>query len=208
MNSLYSTPVRCDYSYSFYTSIEDAYSYANRTLLKLLLSDQQLIPRLRSLKHYFFLSQSFFLTHFLDIASQELRKPVKAASSQKLQTLLSVALNTDGVMFPQDEAGTNGMHRDDVRMALQSSGLYDWLLKVASVKGALVGDEDNKGMEVGNDEGNERKKDKGKDKDKDKDKKILSGEITHFASRFVRLMPSTQRSMSSLWTIPSSFHSH
>ncbi|KAF8581464.1 hypothetical protein K439DRAFT_223304 [Ramaria rubella] len=160
----------------FYRAIEDAYSHANRTLLKLLLSDQQLIPRLRSLKHYFFLSQSFFLTHFLDIAAQELRKPVKAASAQKLQTLLSVALNTDGVMFPQDETGTSGMFRDDVKMALQSTGLYDWLLKVANVKGAVVGDEDAMGVDVGNEEGSERRKDRGKDKDKDKDKdkKILS----------------------------------
>jgi len=38
----------------FYTFIEDAYTHANRTLLQLLLKDQQLIPRLRSLKHYLF----------------------------------------------------------------------------------------------------------------------------------------------------------
>src|SRR6266436_5354843 len=58
----------------FYKFIEDAYSHANRTLLQLLLKDQQLIPRLRSLKHYFFLSQSSFLTHLLDLAHLELRK--------------------------------------------------------------------------------------------------------------------------------------
>ena len=164
--------------FRFYKTIEDAYSYANRTLLKLLLSDQQLIPRLRSLKHYFFLSQSFFLTHFLDIAAQELRKPVKAASAQKLQTLLSVALNTDGVMFPQDEAGAGGMFRDDVRMVLQSTGLYEWLLKVVSVKGAVVGDDEAMGTEMGSEEGGERRKDKTKDKDKDKDKKVLNGKLS------------------------------
>jgi gamma-tubulin complex component 2 len=185
--SVYQTSTKYALFVRFYKSIEDAYSYANRTLLQLLLRDQQLIPRLRSLKHYFFLSQSFFLTHFLDIASQELRKPVKSASSQKLQTLLSVALNTDGVMFPQDEAGTNGMYRDDVKMALQSSGLYEWLLKVASVKGAVVGDEDAIGMEIGIEEGGERRKEKGKDKDRDKekDKKTLSGEIAVFFCDFM-----------------------
>lgn len=31
----------------FYKGIEDAYTYANRTLLKLLIEDQQLLPRLR-----------------------------------------------------------------------------------------------------------------------------------------------------------------
>ncbi|KAF8528465.1 Spc98 family-domain-containing protein [Hysterangium stoloniferum] len=154
----------------FYKSIEDAYSYANRTLLKLLLDDQQLIPRLRSLKHYFFLSQSFYLTHFLDIAGAELRKPVKAVSVQKLQTLLSVALNTDGVMFPSEDSNTSAMFRDDVKMALQSSSLSEWLLKVSSVKGAFLGDDDGAALETGVDDSSERKKDKGKDKDKDKEK--------------------------------------
>jgi len=61
-----------------------------------------------------------------------------------------------------------------VKMALQSTGLYDWLLKVVSVKGAVVGDEEGVGMEMGSEEGSERRKDKTKDKDKDKDKKVLS----------------------------------
>ncbi|PPR05252.1 hypothetical protein CVT24_008278, partial [Panaeolus cyanescens] len=76
----------------FYQYIEEAYSHANKTLLQLLLKDQQLIPRLRSLKRYFFLSQSSFLTHFLDLASTELRKTAKSASVVKLQSLLDVVL--------------------------------------------------------------------------------------------------------------------
>ncbi|KAJ3925659.1 MAG: Spc98 family-domain-containing protein [Lentinula lateritia] len=68
----------------FYTFLEDAYTHANQTLLQLLLKDQDLIPRLRSLKRYFFLSQSFFLTHLLDLASNELRKSTRSASLVKL----------------------------------------------------------------------------------------------------------------------------
>src|ERR1700679_3999182 len=80
----------------FYKFIEDAYSHANRTLLQLLLKDQQLMRRLRSLKHYFFLSQSSFLTHLLDLSANELRKSSKSASVVvKLQSLLDLALNTN-----------------------------------------------------------------------------------------------------------------
>ncbi|KIJ56274.1 hypothetical protein M422DRAFT_239489 [Sphaerobolus stellatus SS14] len=149
----------------FYKCIEDAYSYANRTLLELLLNDQQLIPRLRSLKHYFFLSESFYLTHFFDIAGQELRKPAKGASSQKLQTLLSVALNTDGV----SEESTTASFKDDVKMVLQSTSLSEWLLKVANVKGALAGDDEALGIEVEGEEG-DRRKEKSKEKEKEREK--------------------------------------
>src|SRR5271154_4260818 len=110
-------------SHRFYVSVEDAYTYANRTLLQLLLKDQQLIPRLRSLKRYFFLSQSFFLTHFLDLSHTELRKFGKSASIVKLQSLLDLALNTDA-------HGEDMLFREDVKVTMAGSGLYEWLLKV------------------------------------------------------------------------------
>ncbi|KAG2143344.1 hypothetical protein BD769DRAFT_1422756, partial [Suillus cothurnatus] len=42
--------------FRLYKFIEDAYTHANRTLLRLLLQDQQLMSRLHSLKRYFFLA--------------------------------------------------------------------------------------------------------------------------------------------------------
>ncbi|KAI0338339.1 hypothetical protein BDW22DRAFT_1460019 [Trametopsis cervina] len=114
----------------FYKMIDDAYTHANRTLLRLLLRDQQLIPRLRSLKRYFFLSQSSFLTHFLDLSHSELRKSPRSASLVKLQSLLDLALNTDAV-------GEDAMFREDVKVTMATSGLYDWLLKVVRVTGDL-----------------------------------------------------------------------
>ncbi|KAG6828440.1 hypothetical protein H0H92_007967 [Tricholoma furcatifolium] len=141
----------------FYKFLEDAYSHANRTLLQLLLRDQQLIPRLRSLKRYFFLSQSSFLTHFLDLSASELRKPSKAVSIVKLQSLLDMALNTDA-------SGEDVLFREDVKVTMSDSGLYDFLLKVVSVSGigGENGDHENPGHE-------EHKKDKERD-----DKKLLS----------------------------------
>ncbi|ESK91942.1 spindle pole body component [Moniliophthora roreri MCA 2997] len=135
----------------FYEFLQDAYTHANRTLLQLLLKDQQLIPRLRSLKRYFFLSQSSFLTHFLDLSHSELRKSAKSASIVKLQSLLELTLNTDS-------HGEDTMFREDVKVIMAGSGLYEWLLKIINVKGM-----ENAGEAEISPVQEEAKKDKGKD---------------------------------------------
>jgi gamma-tubulin complex component 2 len=127
------------------------------------LKDQQLIPRLRSLKHYFFLSQSSFLTHLLDLSHTELRKSAKSASIVKLQSLLDLALNSDG--------GGEDMFREDVKVTMAGSGLYEWLLKVVSVSGVIGGED---GETNGDTVHDESKKDKEKD-----DKKQMLGKNTH-----------------------------
>ncbi|KIK01193.1 hypothetical protein K443DRAFT_678657 [Laccaria amethystina LaAM-08-1] len=122
----------------FYRFIEDAYSHANKTLLELLLKDQQLIPRLRSLKRYFFLSQASFLTHLLDLSATELRKASKSASIVKLQSLLDLALNADA-------HGEDLLFREDVKVTMSETGLYDFLLKVVNVSGVIGGEEGGDG---------------------------------------------------------------
>ncbi|KAE9402631.1 hypothetical protein BT96DRAFT_956235 [Gymnopus androsaceus JB14] len=138
----------------FYTFLEDAYTHANQTLLQLLLRDQELIPRLRSLKRYFFLSQSFFLTHLLDLSQNELRKSTRSASLVKLQSLLELTLNTD-------VQGEDTMFREDVKVIMAGSGLYDWLMKIISTGG--IGSERAGETEAVNEEG---KKDNSKDEKK------------------------------------------
>ncbi|CAK5280946.1 unnamed protein product [Mycena citricolor] len=118
----------------FYAFIEDAYTHANQTLLQLLLRDQQLIPRLSSLKRYFFLSQSSLLTHLLDLSHTELRKTAKSASIVKLQSLLDLALNTDS-------HGEDQLFREDVKVTMAPSGLYEWLLNVVNVSGVIGGED-------------------------------------------------------------------
>ncbi|KAJ7281847.1 Spc98 family-domain-containing protein [Mycena rebaudengoi] len=142
----------------FYAFLEDAYTHANRTLLQLLLRDQQLIPRLSSLKRYFFLSQSSFLTHMLDLSHAELRKSAKSASIVKLQSLLDLALNTDS-------QGEDMLFREDVKVTMASSGLYEWLLNVVNVSGVIGGEEGELDVQQ-----EEPKKEKEKD-----DKKPLLG---------------------------------
>ncbi|KAF8686478.1 Spc97 / Spc98 family [Rhizoctonia solani] len=174
----------------FYKSVEEAYTYANRTLLRVLMEDQMLVPRLRSLKYYFFLPRSSFLTHFLDLAHLELRKPPKSANLVKLQSLLELAISgpeeptsfgSAAVVSGVGGVGTNSSttetmadapsFREDVKISMASSGLYEWLLKVVSVSGAI----DDTGGD-GNDEqfaaSRSRSKPKdGKDGDKEKKKK-------------------------------------
>ncbi|KAF8664129.1 hypothetical protein AX16_000819 [Volvariella volvacea WC 439] len=146
----------------FYKFLEDAYTHANRTLLQLLVKDQKLILRLRSLKRYFFLSNSFFLTHFLDLASTELRKYAsdethsadgaserqtkhshpssdKTCSAAKLQNLLELVLNMEV------HQGEEGMFKEDVKITLMQSGVYDFLLKVDSVGGMVVNQNEDGG---------------------------------------------------------------
>ena len=141
----------------FYKFIEDAYTYANHTLLHLLLKDQQLISRLRSLKHYFFLSQSSFLTHLLDLSHTELRKSAKGASIVKLQSLLDLVLNSDsGLQGEEMGEGGHESFREDVKVIIAGSGLYEWLLKVVSVNG-VIGNEEG---ELGDHAVEEHKKEK------------------------------------------------
>ncbi|KAG1733900.1 Spc98 family-domain-containing protein [Suillus paluster] len=128
-----------------YKFIEDAYTHANRTLLRLLLQDQQLIPRLRSLKRYFFLSSSSFLTHLLDLAHIELKKPAKGVSIVKLQSLLDLSLTGEDAAF-----------REDVRVSIASSV-------------AVIGGEEGEGVPD-----DDAKKDRDREKEKDDKKPMLA----------------------------------
>ncbi|WVO22102.1 uncharacterized protein IAS62_003427 [Cryptococcus decagattii] len=140
---------------NFYKRIEDAYIYANKTLLKLMVEEQELIPHLRSMKHFFFLNQSDFLTNFLDLAASELRKPAKSASIVKLQSLLDLAVRNPS------SSSSNDPYKDDLKVVMQSQGLYDWLLKIVSKTGSLT-EEGELDFALGDihEEGNKREKER------------------------------------------------
>lgn len=121
---------------NFYKQVEDAYTHANRALLKLLLDDEKLIERLRSMKHYFFLSNSDFFVHFLDQSYSELRKPAKSANLVKLQSLLDITLRNPASPSHADP------YKEDVKISMSREPLYQWLLNVVNVSGA-IGSEDN-----------------------------------------------------------------
>ncbi|KAL9547650.1 hypothetical protein MBANPS3_006068 [Mucor bainieri] len=113
----------------FVKSLDVAYKYANQTLLNLLLKDQQLIERLRSLKHYFFLDQSDFLTSFLDLAKDELKQLSSDISQTRLQSLMDLVLRNPSSVAAYDP------FKEDVKVSMSHLRLIDQLLRIISVSG-------------------------------------------------------------------------
>lgn len=118
----------------FLENINSAYSYANASLLHLLLTKNSLTTRFRSLKHYFFLDRSDFFSYFLELGTSELRKPAKNVNEGKLQSLLDIVLRQPGSIAAQDP------FKEDVKVGMNHIGLTKWLMRVVSVSGI---DQDN-----------------------------------------------------------------
>ncbi|KAI8385733.1 gamma-tubulin complex component protein [Blakeslea trispora] len=110
-------------------NLEIAYKYANQTLLNLLLEDQQLIGRLRSLKHYFFLDQSDFLTSFLDLAKDELNQPASEIPQSRLQSLMDLVLRNPSSVAAYDP------FKEDIKVSMSHLRLIDQLLRIINVSG-------------------------------------------------------------------------
>jgi gamma-tubulin complex component 2 len=83
-------------------AIERASQFASKALLDLLLTDNQLLLRLRSLKHYFLVDQGDFFVHFMDAAEEELRRSTSDISHARLEFLLDTSIRqsiSDGDAF-------------------------------------------------------------------------------------------------------------
>ena len=57
---------------NYYTYVEQAYNYASKELLDVLMKEKQLMLRLRSIKLYFLHGCGHLFTHLLDISQDEL----------------------------------------------------------------------------------------------------------------------------------------
>ncbi|KAI9725608.1 MAG: hypothetical protein M1828_002893 [Chrysothrix sp. TS-e1954] len=113
----------------FLDNVNSAYAFANSSLLTLLLTTHALPARLRSLKHYFFLDRSDFFSYFLELSNSELRKPVKAVNTGKLQSLLEIVLRQPGSVASEDP------YKEDVKVQMNELGLTSWLMRVVNVTG-------------------------------------------------------------------------
>ncbi|KAF8938309.1 hypothetical protein BGZ58_001171 [Dissophora ornata] len=120
-------------------TIDAAYQYANRKLLDLLLKDKQLLGRLRSMKRYFFLDQSDYFTHFLDLASVELKRPWREVSLTKLQSLMDLVLRNPSSVTVSDA------FKEDLKVDMSHLGLVDQLLRIISIKGQAQGQGQSRG---------------------------------------------------------------
>lgn len=124
----------------------------------------------RSVKSYFFLQPPLF-TSFLASATYELKKRVAHVSVSKLQSLLDVALRTDG-------------GEEELKVRLEKTTVVDFLLQVVAVNGSMSeglaqasGKDDNEGTTAA-----EKEKAKGKGKAA-AEKNPLTGSFSFFSFR-------------------------
>jgi gamma-tubulin complex component 2 len=118
----------------FLDNVNNAYSFANKELLHLLLTKNSLRSRLRSMKHYFFLDRGEFFLYFLELSDSELRKKYRDVNVGKLQSLLDLVMHQPGSIAVADP------FKEDVKVKMNSVGLTQWLIKVVNVQGM---DQDN-----------------------------------------------------------------
>ncbi|KAN0061541.1 gamma tubulin complex Spc97/GCP2 subunit Alp4 [Thecaphora frezii] len=121
---------------NFFRRIEAAYQKANSELLRLLMQDQDIVQRLRSVKHFMFYSESDFLMSFLEQAAHELRKTV---NPQKIRETTQVRLQTHlgAVLGSSSTVGFHDPYREDIRVELASEGAYEQLKRIADIKGGI-----------------------------------------------------------------------
>ncbi|GAA5942930.1 gamma-tubulin-complex subunit SPC97 [Sporobolomyces koalae] len=117
----------------FFKRIDTAYTYANKTLLKLLLEEEHLASRLESMKQYFFINHGDVFTHFLDMAKLELGKKKKRIMLERLQTQLDLALRNPTSRVDNDP------FQEDLKIVFEDVTVAEWLLKIVNQTGAMVG---------------------------------------------------------------------
>ncbi|KFH71890.1 hypothetical protein MVEG_02184 [Podila verticillata NRRL 6337] len=127
------TPATADQPRATHT-VEEAYQSANTKLLDLLLKERQLLGRLRSMKRYFFLDQSDYFTHFLDLASVELKQPSREVSLTKLQSLMDLVLRNPSSVTVSD------IFKEDLKVDMSHLSLVDQLLRIIHVGGLTQGE--------------------------------------------------------------------
>ena len=72
--------------YDFYAPIEKAYEWNAARLLELVFGECQLIERLNSMNHYFFLDRGDLFTHFFDGCGDVLEKQSTEVKMERLES--------------------------------------------------------------------------------------------------------------------------
>ena len=106
--------------------IEQAFVFASKKLLDLLIKEHNLLGRLMSIKHYFLLEQGDYLVHFMDMAYDELKKKTSEIQLTRLESLLELALRTS--------IAVSDPFKDDLKAMLSSFDLATQLLHIMSIQ--------------------------------------------------------------------------
>lgn len=86
---------------------------------------------LRSIKHYFLLDQGDLFVHFMDMAGEELRKPMTEIPPSRLESLLELALRTSLV--------DSDPYKDNLRPLLVPYDLITQLFYIMAIQPEGVG---------------------------------------------------------------------
>lgn len=117
----------------YVSTIEQAYTFASKSLLELMIDGEDLMGYLRSLKHYFLMDQGDLMVHFLDMAQNELCKPMAEILPQRLESLLELALRTS--------LADHDQYKDNVRPILVPYDLVTQLFYIMAIQPEGVGAE-------------------------------------------------------------------
>lgn len=107
-------------------AIEKAYSFASHTLLNLVLKENDLIGRLKSVKHYFLLDQGDLIVAFLTLCDKELNKDISDVIKGRLESLLDLALRLSSAVHDP--------YKDDLRIELLPYDLQFQMFKILSIQ--------------------------------------------------------------------------
>lgn len=107
-------------------AIERAYSFASQTLLNLVLKENDLIGRLKSVKHYFLLDQGDLIVTFLTLCEKELNKDIGDVIKGRLESLLDLALRLSSAV--------NDPYKEDLRTELLPYDLQFQMFKILSIQ--------------------------------------------------------------------------
>lgn len=107
---------------NYVTFINSAYSFASRTLLELLMKENDLMGHLQSVQRYFLLQQGDFIAQFMDACEQELAKNVDDVLPIRLENLLQVTLRIS--------SAKHDPYNDDLKTELLP---YDLITQISKI---------------------------------------------------------------------------
>ncbi|XP_008203440.1 gamma-tubulin complex component 2 isoform X2 [Nasonia vitripennis] len=110
----------------FIAAIDRAYSEAARTLLEVLIQENDLMGRLRSVKNYFLLAQGDFVVQFMNLCEAELSKNMYDIVTHRLSSLLEVALRMSTADFDP--------YKDDLKPELLPYDLQYQMFRILSIQ--------------------------------------------------------------------------
>ncbi|GAB0088030.1 Gamma-tubulin complex component [Sergentomyia squamirostris] len=104
--------------------INDACNFASRTLLDVLMKENDLMGHLQSMKKYFLLQQGDFIMQFMDACEQELAKKIHAVQPVKLENLLGLTLRLS--------SARNDPYKEDLTMTLLTEDLFAQMSRITN----------------------------------------------------------------------------